>query len=491
MADETVTRKEKLERSEDMTPVHGTVDINVPIEALWEAFRHANWWPRWNKCFFWAGNRDLVLGKQLVWTFEPIRWWYLYKMFAIAKIVEVEAGRKVTWEVTALPGFYARHTYHMESLGEGRSRFGSWEQAMGWSFRLMKRFWLSHFVFVKNRSLDGARQLEHVYRANGKITPDVLEPRRYWLFSLVLILLLAVLLAGARFYRNFVRMTDVELAPGIHALFGGGGNSLLVQSGSGLLLVDTKFPPGSSALRRWVRKNGGSPTAIVNTHYHYDHTEGNPEYRGATIYAHSLVPELMRTRDPALFSPDMAGFQGAGIPTNLVTDTKIVSVDGQEVRLTHPGPAHTHGDLWVQVRKGNVDIIATGDLVFHGFYPFMDLGEGGIDLPGLIAVVRQLAQSYPDAVFVPGHGSIATADDLLRYADYLQELSEGVAEARTKGLTEDQAVRSIDLSEWGLARLPSLHDGLCWATAANNIRWVYRLQEGTADPNDVPCSMWR
>ena len=29
-----------------------------------------------------------------------------------------------------------------------RSRFGSWEQAMGWSFRLMKWFWVPHFIFV-------------------------------------------------------------------------------------------------------------------------------------------------------------------------------------------------------------------------------------------------------------------------------------------------------------------------------------------------------
>jgi hypothetical protein len=65
----------------------------------------------------------LVAGRKLIWAFQPIRWYYLYKMFAIANIVNVESQSKVTWEVTALPGFYARHTYHMEDLGNGRSRF--------------------------------------------------------------------------------------------------------------------------------------------------------------------------------------------------------------------------------------------------------------------------------------------------------------------------------------------------------------------------------
>jgi hypothetical protein len=39
------SRKEALERSNEMTPVQGTVDIDVPIAELWEAFAHAHWWP--------------------------------------------------------------------------------------------------------------------------------------------------------------------------------------------------------------------------------------------------------------------------------------------------------------------------------------------------------------------------------------------------------------------------------------------------------------
>ena len=93
---------------------------------------------------------------------EPIRKRYLYKMPAIAKIVEVEPQRKVTWEVTAFPGMYARHTYHMEDLGNGRTRFGSWEQGMGPGFNKLAGCWIPHFTFVKDRSLDGVRYLEKI-----------------------------------------------------------------------------------------------------------------------------------------------------------------------------------------------------------------------------------------------------------------------------------------------------------------------------------------
>src|SRR5512132_4476889 len=79
-----------LAESGDMIPVHGTVDVDIPVGVLWEFFTRANLWPRWNKCFTWVHNRDLELGRQLIWSFEPIRPWYLYKMPAAAKIVEVE-----------------------------------------------------------------------------------------------------------------------------------------------------------------------------------------------------------------------------------------------------------------------------------------------------------------------------------------------------------------------------------------------------------------
>jgi hypothetical protein len=191
MADKNKERA--LARSADMAPIKGTVDVEVPISTLWEAFTRADLWPRWNRCMLWVRNRDLVLGRQLLWAFRPIRRWYLYVLPAIAKIVEVKDEDRVTWEITALPGFYARHTYHMKDLGSGRTRFGSWEKAMGRGFRLTKRFWIPHFVFVKDRSLEGTRFLEEVYLREGRIVESALSPERYRTFPRSLLLLLPVL----------------------------------------------------------------------------------------------------------------------------------------------------------------------------------------------------------------------------------------------------------------------------------------------------------
>jgi hypothetical protein len=169
------TRSTKLDQSTDMEPVDGTVEVAVPAAALWNLFTQAHLWPTWNRCFHWVRNKALHADQKLFWTFHPIKRRYLYKMPAIANIIELEPGGRVTWEVTALPGFFAHHTYSLDDLGDGRSRFRSWEKATGWSFRWARRFWLAHFEFVKDSSLDGARSLEEVYRRDGNfdsITAD-------------------------------------------------------------------------------------------------------------------------------------------------------------------------------------------------------------------------------------------------------------------------------------------------------------------------------
>jgi hypothetical protein len=150
-----------------MVPVAGEVEVGLPLEVLWQVFSQTRLWPEWNSCMYWVHTRELRLGGRLVWAFQPIKRRYLYKLPGVATIVELEEGKKVTWEVTVLPGFYARHTYFMAEAGAGRSRFGSTEKAMGPTFRLLRRFWLAHFTFVKDRSLAGAQSLERRYQEQG------------------------------------------------------------------------------------------------------------------------------------------------------------------------------------------------------------------------------------------------------------------------------------------------------------------------------------
>lgn len=154
-------------------PVTGVVELAMPIDRLWEVFANVPGWPDWNRSFRWARVTGGVLrqGAMLYWSFNPIRPRYPYRMPALARIVECEPRRRVTWEVKA-PGFHAFHSYLFEGLDAERSLFGSWEAAEGPSFMAMRRFWLAHFDFVCRESLAGARRLALSGRSAQTASPS-------------------------------------------------------------------------------------------------------------------------------------------------------------------------------------------------------------------------------------------------------------------------------------------------------------------------------
>jgi hypothetical protein len=113
----------------------------------------------------------------------------------------------------------------------------------------------------------------------------------------------------------------------------------------------------------------------------------------------------------------------------------------------------------------------------------MDMGEGGMDLDGLIAAVTALAEKYPGAVFIPGHGPVASARDLKRYAAFLKALRAAVSQAIKAGKSEEQAAEEVDLTTFNLQPLPTFHDNhLCWSGAAIDVKWVYQLEARTRLP---------
>lgn len=141
-------------------PIEGAVEIGIPVERMWEAFSDVRGWPSWNPCMWRARviGGELKLGARLVWFFNPIERRYLYRLPAVAQIVEFERHDRVTWEATA-PGFHALHSYRFAATGPSRCRFGSWEVAEGRSYRATQRFWIAHFRYVCRSSLEGARAL--------------------------------------------------------------------------------------------------------------------------------------------------------------------------------------------------------------------------------------------------------------------------------------------------------------------------------------------
>lgn len=64
-----------------------------------------------------------------------------------------------------------------------------------------------------------------------------------------------------------------------------------------------------------------------------------------------------------------------------------------------------------------------------------------------IASLDTILKQYPTAKFVPGHGEVATAEDVKEFRDYLDDLRTRVKKAIAGGLTLDQAKQKLTLPE--------------------------------------------
>ena len=104
----------------------------------------------------------------------------------------------------------------------------------------------------------------------------------------------------------------------------------------------------------------------------------------------------------------------------------VLYVGRHEVRIYHPGPAHTLGDLIVYFPEQHA--IATGDLFLNNSCPAMDDG----DMENWITALDQML-ALPLEHVVPGHFELATKEQLHRFRNYLADLRDQVAPHVSRG----------------------------------------------------------
>lgn len=231
----------------------------------------------------------------------------------------------------------------------------------------------------------------------------------------------------------------------VYCLSGEGGNVSILSAKEGLLVVDAKIASkGADVLKKLREINAGPVLYLINTHYHGDHTGGNPIVgKGARIIGHencraAMVKHLKPEETPA------------SVGAADITYRKKLSIrfGGETVHMLHFGAGHTSGDTVVVFEQAGV--IHTGDLFFNGLPPYIDAGEGS-DTKNWIATIEELVKRYPDFKVIPGHGPIASMTSFRTFADNLKYLRNEVAAAIEAGKTREQAMTTVNLEplkEW-------------------------------------------
>jgi cyclase len=279
--------------------------------------------------------------------------------------------------------------------------------------------------------------------------------------ALLLVLLACFVLAtapAARAQRSFddVVITPLKLADGLWMLTGAGGNLLVCAGPDGALLVDAQYGPLAARIRAVVDSlSGGHPLRfVVNTHYHGDHVGGDSAMAaaGAAVVAHENVRRRMSVaRFNETFGTTTKAAPIAALPVLTFSDSLTFHLNGHEVRVFHLPPGHTDGDAVVWIPAANV--LHTGDLLFNGTYPVIDVSAGG-SIGGMIRDLGLLLPLVgPATKIVPGHGPLADRAALLRFRDMLVTVRDRVARLVKEGRTLEQVKAAKPLADldgaWG------------------------------------------
>jgi cyclase len=263
-----------------------------------------------------------------------------------------------------------------------------------------------------------------------------------------------------------------------------GSNDVVIVNDNDVLLVDAGVTPAvARALVQDVKVLTDKPVRwVVNTHFHYDHTDGNsvfgPEVQ---IIGHQYVrdailkldvlhrepfktaqanlpgqidslqkqvsaekdPQKRATLQEQLAATEAEQKQFAEIkptpPTMTYSSNLILHRGQREIRLMFLGRGHTPGDTVVFLPKER--IVCTGDLM-ESRLAYM--GDALFD--EWVTTLDAVKKLDFDTV-LPGHGVPFHEKSLITaYQSYLKDLTTQVAKLRAQGMPADQAAQKVDLT---------------------------------------------
>jgi cyclase len=283
-----------------------------------------------------------------------------------------------------------------------------------------------------------------------------------------------------------------QVAPGVYyatstGAMATGSNNIAIVGDRDVLVVDTGTSP--AAARAFVddlRVVTTKPVRyVVNTHFHYDHTDGNQVYAGhADIIAHEYVKHAIRDLDVLHREPyqtsqltnvpariealkkRIAGENDAQqkaalerqlavaeqgweelkeirpTPPNVTySKKKVLDLGNRTVQLLFLGRGHTDGDTVVYLPKEK--IVATGDLM-ESTIAYM----GDAQFDEWIATLEAL-KKVDWTLDLPGHGTpFGDKARVTAFQGYLRDLVEQGKALKAQGKTAEETAQLVDLTKY-------------------------------------------
>jgi len=226
--------------------------------------------------------------------------------------------------------------------------------------------------------------------------------------------------------------SEQEVAKGVWQVagfheWGSGVNAVVLTSEKHAIIVDTLYVPRDARrLFKTVQSWGIEPVALVNTHWHTDHTVGNSLF-DCPIWSQRLGPRYLKRYWPTwVGSPQdqRAGGLRLKLPNRLFVRRVSLDLDGEKVQLI-PVPGHTPDSIGVFLPDRRIFI--AGDAVME--LPFVWFGNSLDSIRSL----RRIERLRP-RVILQGHGPPCSSERLETDIHYLENVRKAAKAARLSGV---------------------------------------------------------
>jgi len=228
-------------------------------------------------------------------------------------------------------------------------------------------------------------------------------------------------------------------------------NAGFLVTSEGVVVIDAlASPQQAQQLVDAIRRITQAPIAwLVLTHHHPDHHFGGVVFSrlGARVIAHpdrrvlaseagedALIADWVRV----VGLDAMRGFEFADAPDRPVTTADTLQLGERTLIISHPGAAHTPGDLMVWIPQDR--ILFAGDLLIEDGVTMVVDGNSGELLKALASI-----DSLRPRVVVPGHGAIPRQpfDLVARTRKYITGLRAEMRSAVKHGVPMGRALQSL------------------------------------------------
>jgi cyclase len=221
----------------------------------------------------------------------------------------------------------------------------------------------------------------------------------------------------------------------------GGGNVAASVGDDGILMVDDMFAVMAPKILAALKPISDKPIKIIlNTHFHGDHIQGNRAFRDQAVIIgqENIAKRLMAAKN----APRMLDL----VPHVTFYDRISLVFNGEEIQMIHVTNSHTDSDSIVYFTKSKV--LHLGDLFFFGMFPAV-YTEGGGNIRQLVRSLDHILADYPpETKVIPGHGDLATMQDLKNYVAMLKD-TIGIVDAKIKqGETLEQMKTEKPLAKY-------------------------------------------